>query len=704
MGNDLDCTEKKEIDTFFRNNYDQVLKTSRSIKEFAENYQDKTIKGIKYCTTQRNDYPSYYNQKLLHYTKNFDKDNKEREMKESAEREEMLRSEVSYLRSSVNSYSSRLQQIENQKMEERRERERKREEFRRKEEEIKNEYFSSLENEDFQDKECIDVIKDYLKLKVERKEEDFKEKSKEDEEGEDKEDKEDKERLREITKKEEILEILKKLSETENFGDKVKDVVIACVKEILEDKTKKVTHLNILLIGKTGSGKTTLINKVLELENTEKELKTGNKRPVTMVTEYINSDKIDYLRCGDSRGIEVGEFGIKSVQKEAEKFIDQQLKTNNPDFYIHCIWYCTIPITDRFQDDECKLLENLGKKYSMKELPIIIVGTKANSRQSFMSLKKNIEDNVYNFNYPFVPVIAKKIDEKEAMGLEELKELSITKAKDAVESACYQGVYKKLEETVKKKIKKVGMAMKEKAGEKAKEIIEKIEREGQFESLKDDLKEMFTYILDIYLSLKLDNQDDGEYIVNKNTYSLEGEKMITDLIDDYIEYCEENVKKCYSTIYLEKADTLAKRIFKEQVCFNMINRNTIEMKNEEIILEEVKPKIDQILKNRANFYYLKNTFDVFLLFLQQLINCGFDVFFGEYLEKMEKENAEMKEMIVRNIRGQFEELEEKIRRLNDEMKEKKKKEFEEKKKRLIERIKSNGEINDEEMSELMNQI
>ena len=171
---------------------------------------------------------------------------------------------MNYLRRSVSSYSSQLQQIENQKMEGRRERERKREEFRRKEEEIKNEYFSSLENEDFQDKECIDVIKDYLKLKVERKEEDFKEKSKEDEEGEDKEDKEDKERLREITKKEEILEILKKLSETENFGDKVKDVVIACVKEILEDKTKKVTHLNILLIGKTGSGKTTLINKVLE--------------------------------------------------------------------------------------------------------------------------------------------------------------------------------------------------------------------------------------------------------------------------------------------------------------------------------------------------------------------------------------------------------------------------------------------------------
>ena len=56
------------------------------------------------------------------------------------------------------------------------------------------------------------------------------------------------------------MEILIKLSKTENFGDKIKNEIIIYLKEVLDDKTKKVKHLNILLLGKTGAGKTTLIN------------------------------------------------------------------------------------------------------------------------------------------------------------------------------------------------------------------------------------------------------------------------------------------------------------------------------------------------------------------------------------------------------------------------------------------------------------
>ena len=38
------------------------------------------------------------------------------------------------------------------------------------------------------------------------------------------------------------MEILKKLSETENFGDKIKGEIIIYLKELLDDKTKKVYH------------------------------------------------------------------------------------------------------------------------------------------------------------------------------------------------------------------------------------------------------------------------------------------------------------------------------------------------------------------------------------------------------------------------------------------------------------------------------
>ena len=59
---------------------------------------------------------------------------------------------------------------------------------------------------------------------------------------------------------------------------------------------------------------------------------------------------------------------------------------------------------------------------------------------------------------------------------------------------------------------------------------------------------------------------------------------------------------------------MAKRIYNEQINFNIVNKNTIEMKTENILQEEIKPKIEMILKNKANVYYLKNAFNVFLLF------------------------------------------------------------------------------------------
>jgi hypothetical protein len=117
------------------------------------------------------------------------------------------------------------------------------------------------------------------------------------------------------------------------------------------------------------------------------------------------------------------------------------------------------------------------------------------------------------------------------------------------------------------------------------------------------------------------------------------------------------------------------------------------MKTENILQEEIKPKIEKILKNKADVYYLKNAFNIFLQFLQKLIPFCFGLFYTKYLKKLEKENQEVKQMIIQNIRVQFEELEEKIKKYNVEIKEKKKKELEEKKKKVLDEQKKMLEKN-----------
>ena len=81
--------------------------------------------------------------------------------------------------------------------------------------------------------------------------------------------------------------------------------------------------------------------------------------------------------------------------------------------------------------------------------------------------------------------------------------------------------------------------------------------------------------------------------------------MITDLINDYFEFCEEIIKKSFICILEEKTNTLTEKIYNEQINFNITNKNTIDMKSKSIIQEEIKPKIEKILKNKAHIYYLK---------------------------------------------------------------------------------------------------
>ena len=148
-----------------------------------------------------------------------------------------------------------------------------------------------------------------------------------------------------------ILEINKyidKISEIENKDNLYSSRIAHSIEKLAQKFGKfEVNHLNILLIGPSGVGKSCLINSILKLEN-EKMAKSEMTKPTTKTFNVYESNKIPNLRLIDSRGIEKGNYDVKTFVKEITNYIEAQQLNGNPDNFIHCIWYCTTG--NRFED------------------------------------------------------------------------------------------------------------------------------------------------------------------------------------------------------------------------------------------------------------------------------------------------------------------------------------------------------------------
>ena len=187
------------------------------------------------------------------------------------------------------------------------------------------------------------------------------------------------------------------------------------IRQKLEEALKQRGRVNILIAGKTGVGKSTLINAVFQGNFTE----TGDGRPVTMMTREIKKDGIP-LSIFDTRGLEISEY--KNTVQELEKLIQDKGKSKDPNEHIHIAWLCVMEDSRRVEDAEIKLTEMLDKY-----IPVIGVVTKCVSDNGFRQTVQELLPQTRNV----VRVLAKdtvldggyKIP---AMGLDNLVELTMT--------------------------------------------------------------------------------------------------------------------------------------------------------------------------------------------------------------------------------------------------------------------------------------
>ncbi len=157
-----------------------------------------------------------------------------------------------------------------------------------------------------------------------------------------------------------------------------------CIKAIGE-KIKNLKTLNIIVAGKTGVGKSTLINSVFR----EKLAETGMGKPVTTHMRRISKKALP-LTIYDTRGFELGKDAQKEVKKEVLETIKHGFATRDINEAIHCIWYCINTASNRVESEEIEWLRDFSKENQLTQVPIIIVLTQSFSKSKATEMRNLI--------------------------------------------------------------------------------------------------------------------------------------------------------------------------------------------------------------------------------------------------------------------------------------------------------------------------
>ncbi|MBG9977697.1 50S ribosome-binding GTPase [Facklamia tabacinasalis] len=136
--------------------------------------------------------------------------------------------------------------------------------------------------------------------------------------------------------------------------------------EKTQQEVDRIEPINILVAGKTGSGKSTLINAVFR----EKLAETGVGQPITQHVEKITKEGVP-LTLYDTKGLELNPEAQHEVLLALSDLIKSQ-KEKGPHEAIDIVYYCINSTMARIEPFEIELIEAMAE-----HVPVLLILTQA---------------------------------------------------------------------------------------------------------------------------------------------------------------------------------------------------------------------------------------------------------------------------------------------------------------------------------------
>lgn len=358
----------------------------------------------------------------------------------------------------------------------------------------------------------------------------------------------------------------------------------------------EVKHLNILLVGPSGVGKSFLINSILKLENNNKA-ETRITKPTTKEFNVYQSNKIPNIRFIDSRGIEKGKFNAETFIKEIKNYVENQELKGDPDKFIHCIWYCITGT--RFEDIEEESLSQLSSIYDDSKLPIIVVYTQAIIPDYYNAINQEI--NKIKKNIEFIPVVAQDINLSDGTSIKSKNlDLLLYKSLEKSKNAVYSSVFSSLRKIVKNETELQLINNKNEVNNKLNEYMSSIENQNSLLELKAEEENIYNNIFNMLLF-------EGQEKMNINNQS---NKVIRELINYLKEKNDDIVIICLNYYINQKSKILTNELIDIQAQVNREKNGALKKFSNRIqINEEIRPiirnSIYEKVRNIEFTHYMK---------------------------------------------------------------------------------------------------